>query len=65
MIKPDQFDMHCGSRNQGTLLAISRNFFDQRDELNQEIQTKIAEWPRLISSEFERDRRSGEIGATA
>ena len=42
-----------------------KGLFDQYDELSQEIQAKIADRQELISSEFEGDRRSGEIGSAA
>ena len=43
----------------------TKGLFGQRDELNQNVQVKIAERQEVISSEFERDRQSGEIGSAA
>ena len=45
--------------------AMSKDSFDHRDELNQEIQEDIAEPQETISLEFERHRRSGKISSAA
>ena len=46
-------------------VGFIQGLFDHGDELNQVIQAKIAERQQLISSEFKRDRQSGEIGSAA